>query len=79
VTANICWEKINPKSPECLQANTPSQFLKGLREAFGDQAAWTFSGEDLPVLHGMAAADPQFRELWELVSEQGRVRVWAEH
>jgi hypothetical protein len=83
MTANIYWEKIDPK-PKDLGVGAPSSFIDSLKKA-GLGFPCELDHKAVPVLAGMAAmwehknSTNPYAELVEIINKNGRIKVWAEY
>lgn len=81
MSASILWEPVT-NSGRNLPVSAPSWFM-GCLERAGMELPRVFSREDIPVLRGLAAYNPDernpFAELIKVINKHGEIEVWYEH
>ena len=81
MSATIYWEPIK-SNPKSLGVGAPSAFIRTMEKAFGSD--WrTLDQEALPILLGLAAAQPTdenpFQEIIYLLDKHDAIRLWEEY
>jgi phage major head subunit gpT-like protein len=86
VSANIYFERVNPKKAKSLGVGAPSSFLKAMQTA-GMEIPCNVGHAHWEKINAMAAVygdndDNPFRKLANLILElpdDGELRLWAEY